>query len=151
VSTIASLPFGGLAFWPNADQQMPPLLDALMWEMHADHWQNIEGEPLTTAKKQELINELIDWHRHKGTRFADAMLKLAFEQGKVTEACANTEAGRSISESTSEGDVTESRGPDPGGASCGQKRPLVVGQFWQHSTAAAELVAWNRHDAAHCH
>lgn len=82
---VASVP-GGILFWPFVDQQTPPLLDVLMWEMHVDHWQNIEGEPLTTEKKQELINESIDWHRHKGTRFAvDQMLKVVFEQGRVTE------------------------------------------------------------------
>ena len=77
---------GGLVFWPNVEKQVPPLLDVLMWEMHVDHWQNIEGEPLTTEKKQELINESIDWHRHLGTRYAvDQMLKVVFEQGRVTE------------------------------------------------------------------
>lgn len=75
-----------ILFWPYVDQQVPPLLDVLMWEMHVDVWQNIEGEPLTIEKKRELINESIDWHRHKGTRYAvDQMLKLVFEQGRVTE------------------------------------------------------------------
>ena len=57
-----------------------------MWEFHVDIWQNIEGDPLTTEKKRELINESIDWHRHKGTRYAvDQMLKIVFGQGRVTE------------------------------------------------------------------
>jgi phage tail P2-like protein len=82
---MASVP-GGILFWPNVGQQVPPLLDLLMWEMHVDIWQNIEGDPLTTEKKQELISESIDWHRHKGTRYAvDQMLKIVFGQGRVTE------------------------------------------------------------------
>jgi phage tail P2-like protein len=77
---------GGILFWPFVNQQVPPLLDILMWEMHVDIWQNIEGDPLTTEKKQELINESIDWHRHKGTRYAvNEMLKIVFGQGRVTE------------------------------------------------------------------
>jgi phage tail P2-like protein len=82
---MGSVP-GGILFWPFVDQQVPPLLDMLMWEMHVDVWQNIEGDPLTTEKKQELINESIDWHRHKGTRWVvDQMLKVLFSQGRVTE------------------------------------------------------------------
>lgn len=81
----ASVP-GGILFWPNVEQQVPPLLDMLMWEMHVDHYQNVEGDPLTTAKKQELISESIDWHRHKGTPWAvNEMLKVLFSQGRVTE------------------------------------------------------------------
>jgi phage tail P2-like protein len=82
---MASVP-GGILFWPSVEQQLPPLLDMLMWEMHVDIWQNIEGDPLTTEKKQELINESIDWHRHKGTKWAvNEMLKTVFSQGRVTE------------------------------------------------------------------
>ena len=81
----ASVP-GGILFWPFVDQQVPPLLDMLMWEMHVDVWQNIEGDPLTTEKKQELLNESIDWHRHKGTKWVvNQMLKVVFQQGRVTE------------------------------------------------------------------
>lgn len=75
-----------ILFWPFVDEQVPPLLDILSWEMHVDVWQNIEGDPLTTEKKRELINESIDWHRHKGTRYAvDQMLRVVFAQGRVTE------------------------------------------------------------------
>lgn len=77
---------GGILFWPFVEQEVEPLLDMLMWEMHVDVWQNIEGDPLTTEKKQELINESIDWHRHKGTPWAvNEMLKVLFNQGRVTE------------------------------------------------------------------
>jgi phage tail P2-like protein len=82
---MGSVP-GGILFWPSVEQQLPPLLDALLWEMHVDVWQNIEGDPLTTEKKQELLNESIDWHRHKGTKWAvNEMLKVLFAQGRVTE------------------------------------------------------------------
>src|SRR6267142_202305 len=75
-----------ILFWPFVDEQVPPLLDQLFWEMHVDIWQNIEGDPLTIEKKQELINESIDWHRHKGTKWAvNEMLKTVFQQGRVTE------------------------------------------------------------------
>src|SRR6267142_3705518 len=75
-----------ILFWPFVDQQVPPLLDELFWEMHVDIWQNIEGEPLTVDKKRELINESIDWHRHKGTRWiVNEMLSTVFQQGRVTE------------------------------------------------------------------
>ena len=53
---MAAVP-GGILFWPFVEQQVPPLLDMLMWEMHVDVWQNIEGDPLTTEKKQELIGK----------------------------------------------------------------------------------------------
>lgn len=77
---------GGILFWPFVDKQVPPLLDVLSWEMHVDIWQNIEGDPLTIEKKQQLINESIDWHRHKGTRWAvNEMLATVFQQGRVTE------------------------------------------------------------------
>jgi phage tail P2-like protein len=75
-----------ILFWPFVNDQIPPLLDVLSWEMHVDHWQNIEGAPLTTEKKRELINESIDWHQHKGTRYAvDQMLRTIFQQGRVME------------------------------------------------------------------
>jgi phage tail P2-like protein len=75
-----------ILFWPFINDQVPPLLDVLSWEMHVDHWQNIEGAPLTIEKKRELINESIDWHQHKGTRYAvDRMLQVIFQQGRVTE------------------------------------------------------------------
>lgn len=75
-----------ILFWPNVEDQMSPLLDLLAWEMHVDVWQNIEGEPLTDEKKIELINQSIDWHRHKGTRYAvDQMLATIFSEGAVTE------------------------------------------------------------------
>ena len=81
---MGSVP-GGLMFWPFVDQQVPPLLDVLGWEMHVDIWAGWEGN-LSIEKKRELINASIDWHRHKGTRYAvDQMLKVVFEQGHVTE------------------------------------------------------------------
>ena len=82
---MGSVP-GGILFWPFTDDQVEPLLDLLLWEMHVDIWQNIEGDPLTREKKQELLNESIDWHRHKGTPWAvNEMLKVLFNQGRVTE------------------------------------------------------------------
>jgi phage tail P2-like protein len=82
---MGSVP-GGILFWPFVEQQVPPLLDILMWEMHVDIWQNIEGDPLTTEKKQELISQSIDWHQHKGTKWVvNEMLKTVFAQGRVTE------------------------------------------------------------------
>ena len=40
----------------------------------------------TLAVKQELLNESVDWHRHKGTPWAvKEMLKVLFNQGRVTE------------------------------------------------------------------
>ena len=81
---LGSVP-GGILFWPFVDQQVPPLLDILAWEMHVDIWAGWEGD-LPIEKKIELINSSIDWHRHMGTRYAvDQMLKVVFEQGHVTE------------------------------------------------------------------
>jgi phage tail P2-like protein len=81
---MGSVP-GGLLFWPFVDVQEPPLLDILGWEMHVDIWAGWEGT-LSTEKKRELINASIDWHRHKGTRYAvDQMLRVVFERGHVTE------------------------------------------------------------------
>jgi phage tail P2-like protein len=75
-----------ICFWPDVEQQVEPLLDVLSWEMHVDVWQNIAGAPLTTEKKIELINQSIDWHRHKGTKYAvDQMLKTVFGVAMVTE------------------------------------------------------------------
>jgi phage tail P2-like protein len=72
-------------FWPFIDQQVPPLLDILAWEMHVDFWAGWSGE-LSVEKKRELINASIDWHRHMGTRYAvDQMLRVVFERGRVTE------------------------------------------------------------------
>lgn len=74
-----------ILFWPFVDQQVPPLLDILAWEMHVDVWAGWEGN-LSIEKKIELINSSIDWHRHMGTRYAvDQMLRVVFEQGHVTE------------------------------------------------------------------
>jgi phage tail P2-like protein len=74
-----------LCFWPFIDQQVPPLLDVLAWEMHVDVWQGWEGD-LTVEKKRDLINQSIDWHQHKGTKYAvEQMLKTVFSQAYVTE------------------------------------------------------------------
>jgi phage tail P2-like protein len=74
-----------ILFWPFVDEQVPPLLDVLAWEMHVDVWAGWEGD-LDIETKRELINKSIDWHRHKGTRYAvDQMLQTVFKQGAVTE------------------------------------------------------------------
>ena len=76
---------GGILFWPFVDQQVPPMLDVLAWEMHVDVWQGWEGD-LSVEQKRDLINQSIDWHRHKGTRYAvDQMLRTVFQEGAVTE------------------------------------------------------------------
>jgi phage tail P2-like protein len=81
---MGSVP-GGILFWPFVDQQTPPLLDILAWEMHVDVWAGWDGD-LTTEQKVELINSSIDWHRHKGTKYAvEQMLKTVFRQGYVQE------------------------------------------------------------------
>ena len=75
----------GILFWPFVDQQFPPLLDILAWEMHVDVWAGWEAD-LDVETKRALINQSIDWHRHKGTRYAvDQMLRTVFKQGTVTE------------------------------------------------------------------
>lgn len=74
-----------ICFWPFVDQQIPPLLDVLAWEMHVDVWQGWEGD-LSVEKKRELINQSIDWHQHKGTKWAvEQMLKTVFTDAYVTE------------------------------------------------------------------
>lgn len=74
-----------ILFWPFVDQQVPPLLDILAWEMHVDVWAGWDGD-LTTEQKVELINSSIDWHRHKGTVYAvEEMLKTVFKQGYIQE------------------------------------------------------------------
>jgi phage tail P2-like protein len=74
-----------ILFWPFVDEQVPPLLDILAWEMHVDIWQGWEGD-LDNETKVQLINQSIDFHRHKGTRYAvDQILKTVFKQGTVTE------------------------------------------------------------------
>lgn len=83
-SCMGSVP-GGILFWPFVDEQVPPMLDILAWEMHVDFWAGWSGE-LSNEKKRELINASIDWHRHMGTRYAvDQMLRVVFERGHVTE------------------------------------------------------------------
>lgn len=74
-----------ILFWPFVNRQVPPLLDVLAWEMHVDVWQGWEGD-LTVDEKRNLIEQSIDWHQHKGTRYAvDQMLATIFKQGVVTE------------------------------------------------------------------
>jgi phage tail P2-like protein len=74
-----------ICFWPFINDQVPPLLDVLAWEMHVDVWQGWEGD-LTIEKKRELINQSIDWHQHKGTKYAvEQMVRTVFAQGYVTE------------------------------------------------------------------
>lgn len=74
-----------ICFWPNVENQIPPLLDILAWEMHVDIWQGWEGS-LSNEKKVELINQSIDWHQHKGTKYAvEQMVRTVFTDGYVTE------------------------------------------------------------------
>lgn len=74
-----------ILFWPFVDQQVPPLLDMLAWEMHVDVWQGWEGD-LDIATKRKLIDESIDWHQHKGTKWAvEYMCKTLFTNAYVTE------------------------------------------------------------------
>jgi phage tail P2-like protein len=81
---MGSVP-GGILFWPFVDQLVPPLLDVLAWEMHVDIWQGWDGA-LDVPTKVDLINQSIDFHRHKGTRYAvDQILQTVFKQGTVTE------------------------------------------------------------------
>lgn len=74
-----------VCFWPFVEKQVPPLLDVLAWEMHVDHWQGWEGS-LSNEKKIELINKSIDWHQHKGTKYAvEQMVRTIFAEGYVSE------------------------------------------------------------------
>jgi phage tail P2-like protein len=74
-----------ILFWPFINEQVPPLLDVLAWEMHVDVWAGWEGE-LSVEMKRQLINESIEWHRYKGTKWAvQHMLDTVFQGGKVTE------------------------------------------------------------------
>lgn len=74
-----------ICFWPFIDQQVPPLLDVLAWEMHVDVWQGWEGD-LTVEQKRDLINQSIDWHQHKGTKYAvERMLHTVFSKAYVAE------------------------------------------------------------------
>ena len=74
-----------LNFWPFVDQQVSPMIDVMAWEMHVDVWQGWGGA-LTVDKKRELVNQSIDWHQHKGTKYAvEQMLKVVFGQAYVTE------------------------------------------------------------------
>jgi phage tail P2-like protein len=74
-----------ICFWPFVDQQVPPLLDVLAWEMHVDVWQGFEGD-LTVEKKRELIAKSVDWHQHKGTKYAvEQMVQTVFAKGYVSE------------------------------------------------------------------
>lgn len=74
-----------ICFWPFVNQQVPPLLDVLAWEMHVDVWQGWEGD-LSIEKKRQLINDSIDWHQHKGTKWAvEQMLATVFTKGYVIE------------------------------------------------------------------
>lgn len=74
-----------VCFWPSVEKQVPPLLDILAWEMHVDVWQGWEGD-LPNEKKIELINSSIDWHQHKGTKYAvEQMVRTIFTDGYVTE------------------------------------------------------------------
>src|SRR4029077_8505949 len=74
-----------ICFLPFVDQQVPPLLDVLAWEMHVDVWQGWSGD-LDVDTKRALINQSIDWHQHKGTKWAvEQMLATVFKDGYVTE------------------------------------------------------------------
>jgi phage tail P2-like protein len=74
-----------VCFWPFVEKQVGKMLDILAWEMHVDVWQGWEGE-LSNEKKIELINQSIDWHQHKGTKYAvEQMVRTVFAQGFITE------------------------------------------------------------------
>lgn len=74
-----------VCFWPFVEKQVGNMLDILAWEMHVDVWQGWEGD-LSNEKKIELINQSIDWHQHKGTKYAvEQMVRTVFAQGFVTE------------------------------------------------------------------
>jgi phage tail P2-like protein len=74
-----------VCFWPFVEKQVPPLLDVLAWEMHVDHWQGWHGD-LSNRKKVELINKSIDWHQHKGTKYAvEDMVRTIFTEGYIVE------------------------------------------------------------------
>lgn len=74
-----------ILFWPYINAQVPPLLDVLAWEMHVDVWQGWDGD-LSIEEKRTLIEQSIDWHQHKGTKYAvEQMLKTVFRTGYVTE------------------------------------------------------------------
>ena len=80
-----------ICFWPNIANQTSPLLDILMWEMHVDQWEIWSQEggglaPLTDAQKRYLIDNSVDWHAHKGTKWiCDQMLQQVFKDGEVVE------------------------------------------------------------------
>jgi P2-related tail formation protein len=62
-----------------------------MWEMHVDQWEIWSQEggglaPLTDAQKRYLIDNSVDWHAHKGTKWiCDQMLQQVFKDGEVVE------------------------------------------------------------------
>jgi hypothetical protein len=72
-----------VAFWPNLDQQVPPLLDVMMWEYHVDLHQMItDGRDLTNEEKRALIDKSIIWHQKKGTKWAvEQVLETAWRPG----------------------------------------------------------------------
>jgi phage tail P2-like protein len=74
-----------ILFWPFTDAQVPPLLDVLALEFHVDIWQGWEGN-LSIEKKRQLLNESIDWHQHKGTKYVvERMLNQVFTNAYVLE------------------------------------------------------------------
>jgi len=74
-----------IEFWPNVEDQWPPLLDVLAWEMHVDIWQGWEGD-LDRDLKIQLINESIVWHQKKGTKWmVEHMVQTIYAEGFVTE------------------------------------------------------------------
>lgn len=76
-----------VCFWPNLYQQVPPLLDVMMWEYHVDVVQMVvDGSPLTDEKKRELIDKSIEWHQHKGTKWVvEQVLQTVWTTAYVVE------------------------------------------------------------------
>lgn len=76
-----------IAFWPNIDKQVSPLLDVMMWEYHVDiNEMMVAGGALSEEKKRQLIDESIFWHQKKGTKWIiERALAILFEKIEVIE------------------------------------------------------------------
>lgn len=59
-----------VAFWSNIPEQIPPLLDMMLWEYHVDNLQMIlDGAELTIEQKRQMLDDSILWHQKKGTKW----------------------------------------------------------------------------------
>ena len=45
-----------VCFWPNLYQQVPPLLDIMMWEYHVDVVQMVVDGSATNKREEERVN-----------------------------------------------------------------------------------------------